>query len=71
MKRNTNAENAEISDLVAQAMEKLYGGDGANMATFKKRGRGGLLTNMLGDMANEGWWTVPLNESIEYIKTVF
>ena len=55
MKRNTNTENAEISDLVAQAMEKLYGGDGANMATFKKRGRGGLLTNMLGDMANEGW----------------
>lgn len=48
------AENAEIYDLAAQAMEKLYGGAGGNFATFEKRGRG-LMTNMFGDMVSPDW----------------
>ena len=54
VKRNTMAENAEIYDLAAQAMEKLYGGADGNFATFEKRGRG-LMTNMFGDMVNPDW----------------
>ena len=48
------AENAQIYDLAAQAMEKLYGGAGDNFATFEKRGRG-LMTNMFGDMVSPDW----------------
>ena len=48
------AENAEIYDLAAQAMEKLYGGSDGNFATFEKRGRG-LMTNMFGDMVSPDW----------------
>ena len=54
VKRNTMAENAEIYDLAAQAMEKLYGGSDGNFATFEKRGRG-LMTNMFGDMVSPDW----------------
>ena len=54
VKRNTLAENAEIYNLAAQAMEKLYGGADGNFATFEKRGRG-LMTNMFGDMVSPDW----------------
>ena len=57
------AENAEIYDLAAQAMEKLYGGAGDNFATFEKRGRG-LMTNMFGDMVSPDWWTIPQMKTI-------
>ena len=61
------AENAEIYDLAAQAMEKLYGGAGDNFATFEKRGRG-LMTNMFGDMVNPDWWTK--RKSLEIFKKI-
>ena len=48
-------DNLEMYNLAAEAMEKLYGGNGPNLALFEKRGRGGLMTNMVGDMMNEGW----------------
>ena len=47
------AEDAQIYDLAAEAMEKLYGGDGPNLAVFKRNR--GLMSNMFGDMVNEGW----------------
>ena len=50
------AEDAQIYDLAAEAMEKLYGGDGPNLAVFKRNR--GLMSNMFGDMVNEGWWSV-------------
>ena len=55
VKRNTMEDNLEMYNLAAEAMEKLYGGNGPNLALFEKRGRGGLMTNMVGDMMNEGW----------------
>ena len=57
------AENAEIYDLAAQAMEKLYGGSDGNFATFEKRGRG-LMTNMFGDMVSPDWWIIPPMKTI-------
>ena len=50
------AEDAQIYNLAAQAMEKLYGVDGPNLAVFKRNR--GLMSNMFGDMVNEGWWSV-------------
>jgi len=70
VKRNTLAENAEIYNLAAQAMEKLYGGAGGNFALFEKRGRGGLMTNMFGDMVSPDWWIVLLTKSIKNIWNI-
>ena len=63
------AEDAQIYDLAAQAMEKLYGGDGPNLAVFKRNR--GLMSNMFGDMVNEGWWSVKMVEKANQTNLIF